>query len=249
MLTEDDLEQLCLGWFAEQGWEIHYGPDIAPDGSNPQRANYHDVFLTPVLNACLQKINPHLPTDVFEQVISRITRAESPDLIASNKAFHHWLLEGVPVQYRRDEELIHDHALLVDFSQPQNNRFMVVNQMTISGTKQPRRPDIICFINGIPLAVVELKSPVDDKVDIWDAYHQLQTYKDEIRDLFISNEALIVSDGYLARVGSLTATEERFMPWKTISNENDKPLLEWQLETMVRGFFNRELLLDYIRYF
>ncbi|MCV5132022.1 type I restriction endonuclease, partial [Escherichia coli] len=140
--------------------------------------------------------NPHLPTDVFEQVISRITRAESPDLIASNKAFHHWLLEGVPVQYRRDEELIHDHALLVDFSQPQNNRFMVVNQMTISGTKQPRRPDIICFINGIPLAVVELKSPVDDKVDIWDAYHQLQTYKDEIRDLFISNEALIVSDGY-----------------------------------------------------
>lgn len=121
--------------------------------------------------------------------------------------------------------------------------------MTISGTKQPRRPDIICFINGLPLAVVELKSPIDDKVDIWDAYHQLQTYKDEIRDLFISNEALIVSDGYLARVGSLTATEERFMPWKTISNENDKPLLEWQLETMVRGFFNRELLLDYIRYF
>lgn len=249
MLTEDDLEQLCLGWFAEQGWEIHHGPDIAPDGSNPQRASYHDVFLTPVLNACLQKINPHLPADVFEQVISRITRAESPDLIASNKTFHHWLLEGVPVQYRRDEELIHDHALLVDFSQPQNNRFMVVNQMTISGTKQPRRPDIICFINGIPLAVVELKSPVDDKVDIWDAYHQLQTYKDEIRDLFISNEALIVSDGYLARVGSLTATEERFMPWKAISNENDKPLLEWQLETMVRGFFNRELLLDYIRYF
>lgn len=249
MLTEDDLEQLCLGWFAEQGWEIYHGPDIAPDGSNPQRASYHDVFLTPVLNACLQKINPHLPTDVFEQVVSRITRAESPDLIASNKAFHHWLLEGVPVQYRRDEELIHDHALLVDFNQQQNNRFMVVNQMTISGTKQPRRPDIICFINGLPLAVVELKSPIDDKVDIWDAYHQLQTYKDEIRDLFISNEALIVSDGYLARVGSLTATEERFMPWKTISNENDKPLLEWQLETMVRGFFNRELLLDYIRYF
>ena len=249
MLTEDDLEQLCLGWFAEQGWEIHHGPDIAPDGCNPQRASYHDVFLTPVLNACLQKINPHLPTDVFEQVVSRITRAESPDLIASNKAFHHWLLEGVPVQYRRDEELIHDHALLVDFNQPQNNRFMVVNQMTISGTKQPRRPDIICFINGLPLAVVELKSPIDDKVDIWDAYHQLQTYKDEIRDLFISNEALIVSDGYLARVGSLTATEERFMPWKAISNENDKPLLEWQLETMVRGFFNRELLLDYIRYF
>lgn len=145
------------------------------------------------------------------------------------------MLEGVPVQYRRDEELIHDHALLVDFNQPQNNRFMVVNQMTISGTKQPRRPDIICFINGLPLAVVELKSPIDDKVDIWNAYHQLQTYKDEIRDLFISNEALIVSDGYLARVGSLTATEERFMPWKTISNENDKPLLEWQLETMVRG--------------
>jgi len=101
MLTEDDLEQLCLGWFADQGWEIHHGPDIAPDGSNPQRANYHDVFLTPVLTSCLQKLNPHLPSDVFEQVISRITRAESPDLIASNKAFHHWLLEGVPVRKRK----------------------------------------------------------------------------------------------------------------------------------------------------
>jgi type I restriction enzyme R subunit len=124
-----------------------------------------------------------------------------------------------------------------------------VNQFTITGTRQPRRPDVICFINGLPIAVIEIKSPDDENVDIWDAYHQIQTYKDEISDLFLCNEALVISDGYTARVGSLTAPKERFMPWRTIKHENDKPLLEWELETMVRGFFDRTMLLDYIRYF
>ena len=130
-----------------------------------------------------------------------------------------------------------------------NNRFVVVNQFTLTGTKNPRRPDIVCFINGIPFAVLELKSPSDENVDIWDAFNQLQTYKDEISDLFIFNEALVISDGYTARVGSLTADQERFMPWRTIQNEEDRPVLEWQLETLVRGFFDRALFLDYIRYF
>jgi len=129
------------------------------------------------------------------------------------------------------------------------NRFVAVNQFTISGSKQPRRPDVICFINGIPFAVLELKSPNDENADIWDAFNQLQTYKDEIPDLFVFNEALVVSDGYTARVGSLTANQERFLPWRTIKHEDDKPLLEWQLETLVRGFFERELLLDYLRFF
>jgi len=129
------------------------------------------------------------------------------------------------------------------------NRFVAVNQFTISGSKQPRRSDVICFINGIPFAVLELKNPSDENADIWDAFNQLQTYKDEIPDLFVFNEALVVSAGYTARIGSLTANQERFLPWRTIKHEDDKPRLEWQLETLVRGFFDRGLLLDYLRFF
>ncbi|MDD8609969.1 type I restriction endonuclease subunit R [Escherichia coli] len=249
MLSEDDLEQQSLQWFAELGWEVLHGPDIAPDGNNPLRASFHDVFLRPVLLEQLQKINPHLPVAVLDEVILRIAHAQSPDLVVSNKAFHHLLLDGVPVQYKQDDKVIHDKALLMDFNHPNNNHFTVVNQVAIQGTKQVRRPDVICYINGLPVVVIELKSPIDANADIWAAFNQLQTYKNELSDLFICNEALVVSDGYNARIGSLTANEERFLPWKTLSNEDDKPLFEWQLETVVKGFFNRELLLDYIRYF
>lgn len=249
MLSEDALEQQCLQWFAESGWEVLHGPDIVPDAATPLRDSFLDVFLRPVLLQQLQQINPHLPLSVLEEVIQRITRAESPDLVVSNKAFHHLLLDGVPVQYKKDDRLIHDKALLIDFNNPDHNRFMVVNQVAIQGSKQVRRPDVIAYINGLPVAVMELKSPSDVKADIWAAFNQLQTYKDEISDLFICNQALVISDGYHARIGSLTADEERFLPWKTLSNEDDRPLLELQLETVVKGFFNRTLLLDYIRYF
>lgn len=249
MLSEDDLEQQCLQWFAEQGWEVLHGPDIAPDGDNPLRASFYDVFLRPVMLEQLQTINPHLPVSVLEEVILRITRAESPDLVVSNKAFHHLLLDGVPVEYKREDKTIHDKALLMDFNHPGNNRFMVVNQVAIQGIKQVRRPDIIANINGLPVAVIELKSPIDANADIWAAFNQLQTYKNELSDLFICNEALVVSDGQNARIGSLTADEERFLPWKTVSNEDDKPQFDWQLKTVVHGFFNRALLLDYIRFF
>ncbi|MFV8759917.1 type I restriction endonuclease subunit R [Yersinia enterocolitica] len=248
-MTEEQLEQQCLAWFAETGWEVHHGPDIAPDGSDPQRSSYHDVFLRGILTDSLRMINRHLPADVFDQVIARVTHAQNPDLVVSNQAFHHLLLEGVPVEYKKGDDVIHDHAFLIDFAHPANNRFMAINQVTITGAKQPRRPDVICFINGLPIAVIELKSPSDVNADIWAAFNQLQTYKNEISDLFICNEALVISDGYNARIGSLTADEERYLPWKTINNEDDKPLLEWQLENVVKGFFNRELLLDYIRYF
>ncbi|CFV32352.1 type I restriction enzyme restriction subunit [Yersinia pseudotuberculosis] len=226
-----------------------HGPDIAPDGKNPLRISFHDVFLRPIFRKQLEKLNPHLPASLFDEIISRITRPESPDIVVSNKAFHHLLLSGVPVEYKRDDKVIHDTALLIDFNHLENNRFTVVNQVAISGTKQLRRPDVICYINGLPIAVIELKSPSDVNADIWAAFNQLQTYKNEISDLFICNEALVISDGYNARIGSLTADEERYLPWKTINNEDDKPLLEWQLENVVKGFFNRELLLDYIRYF
>ena len=185
----------------------------------------------------------------FEQVLQKLTKPESLDLITNNHIFHHMLLEGVPVSYKKEDDWVNDHAFLVDFNHIYQNRFVAINQFTIQGTKQPRRPDIICFINGIPFAVLELKSPTDENADIWDAFNQLQTYKEEVSDLFVFNEALVVSDGITARVGSLTASQERFLPWRTIKNENDKPQLEWELETVIRGFFDRGLFLDYIRFF
>ncbi len=248
-MTEDQLEQLCLEWFAEGGWEITSGPDIAHDGPAPERANYRQVLLLGDLERALRHINPHLPDTAIEQAMAIVAKPESLDTIVSNRGFHRLLLDGVPVEYKRDDEVIHDHALLIDFTDLKANRFRAINQFTIEGSKQLRRPDIICFINGLPLAVLELKSPTAESVDIWDAFNQIQTYKDEIPDLFAYNQAVVVSDGYNARVGSLTANQERFMPWRTIKHEDDKPLLDWQLETMVRGFFDRELFLDYLRYF
>ncbi|WP_422719954.1 type I restriction endonuclease subunit R [Franzmannia qiaohouensis] len=248
-MSESQLEQLCLEWFADNGWEISHGPDIAPDGDAPERQDYRQVLLLGDLEAAVRRLNPQLPESAVEQVLARVAKSESLDLMVSNRAFHRLLLEGVPVTYKRDEREVHDHAFLIDFSHIETNRFRAINQFTIAGGKQLRRPDVLVFINGLPLAVLELKSPISESTDVWDAYHQIQTYKEELPELFATNEALVVSDGYNARVGSLTASQERFMPWRTIKHEDDKPLLEWQLETLVRGFFDRELFLDYIRYF
>lgn len=248
-MNETQLENLCLDWFSENGWDVVHGVNIAPDSGNPLRKDYKQVLIESDLQTAFERLNPHLPMSCFEQVLQKLSKPESLDLITNNRAFHHMLLEGVPVSYKKEDDWVNDHAFLVDFNHVQQNRFVAINQFTIQGTKQPRRPDIICFINGIPFAVLELKSPTDENADIWDAFNQLQTYKEEISDLFIFNEALVVSDGITARVGSLTASQERFLPWRTIKNESDKPQLEWELETVIRGFFDRELFLDYIRFF
>jgi len=255
-VTEDQLEQQCLQWFAEGGWEVAHGPDLAPDGQTPERADYRQVLLLADLEAAIRRINPHLPQSAVEEVVDVVRKPQSPDVIINNREFHRLLLDGVPVKYKlprasdkEQDKVVHDQAFLMDFAELATNRFRAINQFTLEGSKQLRRPDVICFINGLPLAVLELKSPSAENADIWDAYNQIQTYKNEVTDLFAYNEAAIISDGYNARVGSITASQERYMPWRTISHEDDKPLLEWRLETMVRGFFNRELFLDYIRYF
>ncbi|MDF1690186.1 MAG: type I restriction endonuclease subunit R [Cycloclasticus sp.] len=250
MITEDQLEQLCLEWFQSIGYDTICGYDIAPDSGAPERSDYRQVILYGRLLGSLQQINPHIPEATLEQVALQITTPETPILIINNKAFHRLLLEGVKVEFKDSTgKEKTDYVQLVDFSKVSNNQFLVVNQFTITGSKGNRRPDVIVFINGLPLAVLELKNPADNNADIWSAYQQLQTYKDEIPDLFMFNEALVVSDGLNARVGSLTANKERFMAWRTVSNENDKPLFEYFLETLVKGFFKPELLLDYIRYF
>jgi type I restriction enzyme R subunit len=249
MITEDHLEQLCLDWFRAGGYSYAYGPDIAHDGDTPERSDYLQVVLTGRLLTALQKINPHIPLATLEEAAITVTKPESPVLIHNNRAFHKLLLEGVPVEYRDGDEIKADHVQLIDFHNVERNQFLVVNQFTIQGSKRLRRPDIVVFINGLPIAVIELKNPADANADIWSAYNQVQTYKDEIADLFVCNAALVLSDGLTARVGSLTANKERFLPWRTLRNEDDKPLLEYELEKVVKGFFDRELLLDYLRYF
>lgn len=249
MITEDQLEQLCLDWFKSIGYDYVCGYDIAPDGESPERTDYRQIVLFDRLLTQLQKINTHIPISVLETVSSQIAKPETPILIKSNNAFHRLLLEGVKVEFKDGDKSKTDYVQLVDFSDVTKNQFLVVNQYTITGSKGNRRPDLIVFINGLPLAVIELKNPADSSADIWSAYQQLQTYKDEVTDLFTFNEALVVSDGLNARIGSLTANKERFLPWRTIENEDDKPLFEYRLETLVKGFFKPELFLDYIHYF
>ena len=249
MITEDQLEKLCIDWFQTIGYSYVCGYDIAPDGDNPERIDYRQILLPARLLSQLQIINPQLPVPVLEQVTQQLAKPDTPVLIKSNKTFHQMLLEGVKVEYKEGDESKTDYVKLLDFANVDNNQFLVVNQYTIIGNKGNRRPDIIVFINGLPLAVIELKNPSDVSADIWSAFQQLQTYKEEIPDLFIFNEALIISDGLNARVGSLTASKERFMPWRTVANEHDKPHFEYFLETLVRGFFRPDLFLDYIRHF
>ncbi|NVK73216.1 MAG: type I restriction endonuclease subunit R [Oceanospirillaceae bacterium] len=250
MITEDQLEQLCIEWFNSIGYDYICGYDIAPGEPAAERADYHQIILHERLVKQLQIINPHIPLATLEQVAVQISKPETPILIKNNKAFHQLLVKGVKVEFKDNVgEQQTSHVQLIDFAKVSNNQFLVVNQFTILGTKGNRRPDLIVFVNGLPLAVIELKNPADFSADIWKSFQQLQTYKDEIPDLFIFNEALVVSDGLNARVGSLTASKERFMPWRVVNHEDDKPHFEYHLETLVKGFFKPELFLDYLHHF
>ena len=249
MINEDQVEKLAIEWFQELGYEYLLGYDIAPDSSDPQRANYQEVLLSHRLQTALVKLNPTLPITAIDETIHLLKKPQHATLIQNNRTFHQMLLQGVSVEIKNGDESKGEVVKLIDFHNPHANDFLVVNQFTIKGTKGNRRPDIVVFINGLPIVVVELKNPADTNADIYKAYNQIQTYKDEIEDLFVYNEALIISDGINARVGSLTATDERYMYWRTIKDENDKPILEYELDTLIKGFFDKEHFLDYIQSF
>ena len=249
MITEDQLEKLAISWFQDTGYSYLFGGDIAPESATPYRNDFHEIIPTKECFEALCALNPGIPQEKIDEVVHRLKNVEGINTIYKNKAFHRMLLDGVPVEFERAGEKVQDFVFLIDFNSVYANRFLVVNQYSISGVKHTRRPDIVLFINGLPLAVIEIKNPADENADIWDAYNQLQTYKNDIEDLFIFNEALVVSDGVTSRIGSLTANKERFMPWRTIENEDDRPLVEFELEKVVKGFFKPELFLDYLRYF
>jgi type I restriction enzyme R subunit len=251
MLNEQQLEDQCVAWFQQAGWRYAHGPDIAPEGAHAERADYRQVVLRDRFLAALARINPHIPAAALEEAAQALLRVSEPLAVVRNRAVHRLLVGGVEVAFAKPggEGKTTDLASLIDFTNPANNEFLVVNQFTVQGSKQPLRPDLVAFINGLPVAVIELKNPANEQVDIWDAFNQLQTYKAEAADLFNCNLALVVSDGFTARVGSLTADAERMLPWRTIASENDRPQLQMELETLVRGFFKPVLLLDYLRHF
>ena len=249
LIDEDQVEQIAIDWFKGLGYDYLNGYDIAPDGDNPQRDNYQEVLLPERLQAALVKLNPSLPVSAIDEAVDSVRKHQHSSLIQNNRAFHQMLLEGIAVEIKTDDGTKGERVKLIDFHNKDNNDFLIVNQFTVKGTKGNRRPDVIVFINGLPVSVIELKNPADENADIFKAYNQLQTYKDELEDLFVYNEALIISDGINARVGSLTATEEWYMYWRAIKDESDRPILEYELETLIKGFFDRELFLDYLQNF
>lgn len=253
-IIEDMVEQEMLGWFEELGYEVVYGPDIAFDGSTPERKDYKQVVLVERLREALHRINPELPPQAVSDAVEQIANANLPGFVTGNQTCHGWLVNGVKAIWQDDGETRGGTVRLVDYDAPEKNDWLVANQFTVQvakpGAHQTRRPDAVVFLNGLPVAVIELKNPADENADVWAAFNQLQTYKDEIPDLFRTNGLLIASDNTYARMGSLTADKERFAAWRTIDGVKLDPLGKLQeLETLVRGVFPKPLLLDYLRHF
>jgi type I restriction enzyme R subunit len=250
VLTESHVEDAALAWFGELGYTVLHGPDIAPGEPSAERDDYSQVVLAARLRRKLADLNPHIPADALDEAARKITRPASPSLINNNRLFHRMLVDGVEVEYRRsDNSIAGDRARLVDFDEPDNNEWLAVNQFTVIEGQHNRRPDIVLFVNGLPLTVIELKNAADERADVWAAFKQLQTYKLQITPLFNSNETLVVSDGLDARMGTVSSDRERFMPWRTIEGEELAPDSMLQLEVLLRGAFERQRFLDLIRYF
>ncbi|BCO28013.1 hypothetical protein MIZ03_2906 [Rhodoferax lithotrophicus] len=249
-MTESQLEQETLAWLADVGYTHLYGPDIAHDGPQPERSHYRQVLLPFRLREAILKLNPGVPTAAREDALRQVQDLEHPALLSANRHFHRLLVTGVPVQYQKDGQTQGDFVRLVDWANPGRNEWLAVNQFSIKGSHHTRRPDIILFVNGLPLVLLELKNPADLNADIWKAFDQFQTYKDQIPDVFQYNEVLVITDGTQALMGSLSANAERFMAWRTIDGTLLDPLGEFnELQTLVRGVLAPAYLLDYLRYF
>ncbi len=249
-MTEDQLEQEALGWLTDVGYSHHFGPNIAHDGANPQRTGYRQVILAGCLREAITRLNPAIPLAAREDALQQVLDLGTPALLSANRAFHKLLVGGVPVQYQQGGDTRGDFVRLIDWSDASRNEYWAVNQFTIKGAHHTRRPDIILFVNGLPLVLMELKNPADLNADVWKAYHQIQTYKAQIPDVFQTNEVLVISDGTDALLGSLSADSERFMAWRTIDGDALDPLGPFnELQTLVRGVLAPHYLLDYLRYF
>ncbi len=249
-MTESHVESAALSWLSSLGYIHIFGPDIAPGEPAAERASFQDVLLSRRLGDALYRLNPSIPADALDEALRKVTHPDSPSLLANNRAFHRLLIDGVPVEYKHEDgHIAGDYARLVDFEHPENNEFLAINQFTVIEGQQSRRPDIVIFVNGLPLAVIELKNPADEEATIQTAFQQLQTYKNDIPSLFTYNEMLVISDGLEARAGTLTSDWARFMPWRTIDGDKIEPKGKPELDVLIKGIFEKRRFLDLIRHF
>ena len=249
-INESMVESAALDWLSGLGWQVAHGPDIAPGTPNAERTDYGQVVLERRVQDSLAELNPSLPLSALDDAFRKLTRSEGSTLEARNRAFHRMLVDGVTVEYRDGEGRIRGaQAQVIDFDNPANNDWLAVNQFTVTENKNTRRPDIALFVNGQPLGVIELKNPADEDVTIWTAWQQLQTYKAELPTLFSMNEALMVSDGNEARVGTLTSGREWFKPWRTITCEGSADPHLTELQVMLEGVFEPSRCLAMVRDF
>ena len=249
IITESEIEQVALDILSELGYKIIYGPDIAPDGVRPERKSYSDVILTERLRSAIEKFNPTIPSETKEEAVKKILRSESPSLVVNNQHFHRMLVNGIDIEYRKDGRIIGDKVWLFDFRNPKNNEFLAVNQFTVIENNNNRRPDIVLFVNGLPLAIIELKNPADENATVKTAFNQFETYKTQIPSLFNYNEILVISDGIEAKSGTIISNWERFLPWKTIEGIKKAPKAMPQIEVLLKGMFEKGTFLDLIRHF
>lgn len=248
-LAENTIEEFSIKLLESLGYQYIYAPDISHDGERPERNSYEDVLLTERLQKAISRINPKIPFDSQEEAVKEIQRINSPELLANNEAFHRMLTEGINVSYQKDGNDRGDLVWLIDFDNPDNNEFIVANQFTVIEDGNNKRPDVILFINGIPLVVIELKNPADENATVKSAFKQIETYKSIIPSLFNYNAFNIISDGLEAKAGSLSAGLTRFMAWKSADGKEEASNLVSQLETLINGMLNKETLLDLIRHF
>jgi type I restriction enzyme R subunit len=250
--AESVVEEAALAWLEALGYAVLHGPEIAAGEPDAERRDpaYRDVVLERRLRDALARLNPELPPEALEDAFRKLTRVDAPSLIERNRAAHRMLVDGVTVEYRRaDGSIAGAQARVIDFDAPENNDWLAVNQFTVSEGQHTRRPDVVLFVNGLALAVIELKNAADENATVWSAFQQLQTYQAQIPVLFAANAALVVSDGVQARIGSLGAGKEWFKPWRTVSGRGDAPAAMPELQVVLEGVFEKRRFLDLLRHF
>lgn len=247
--TEAELEETALEWLEEVGYSTVSGSKFEPEQELSSRSSYSDVILVDHLRNALVNVNPSLTIEVIDDAIRQISTLSHPDLMTMNRSFHQFITDGIDVETREGTRNTTKKVWLFDFDHPENNEFLAVNQFVIREGETEKRPDVILFVNGLPLVVLELKNATNENVGTSDAYNQLQTYKSSISNLFKFNEMMIISDGFNAKAGTISSNEERFMVWRTIDGKNETNTSNTQLEVMIKGMLKPEVLLDLIRHF
>src|SRR3989339_814738 len=248
-LTENNIETFAIEVLKTLGWEYVHGLSIAPGAEYAERESFEQIILTQRLRKAVARLNPDIPADAQEQAVQKVLRIYSPDVLHNNETFHQFLIEKVKIPYQQDGYERSYEVALIDFSHPSNNEFLVVNQYIIIENNQNKRPDILLFVNGIPIVLIELKNAADENATIRKAFDQIQTYKATIPSLFTFNAICVVSDGHECKAGSTSAGYNRFMAWKFADGKKEVSKFIPELEILIKGMLNPTTLLDLVRNF